>query len=105
MTIRIALVGDFNPAVTAHQAIPKAIEIAAGEIGISAEYDWIATPRFDDGAAPILSGYDGMWCVPASPRFLAHAAVISMRFWNMHAMFWDMPMLRMPKLIRMRNCR
>ncbi len=80
MTIRIALVGDFNPAVTAHQAIPKAIEIAAAEISISVEYDWIATPRFDDGAAPILSGYDGMWCVPASPYESLEGALAAIRF-------------------------
>ncbi len=80
MTVRIALVGDFNPAVTAHQAIPKAIEIAAAKIGISAEYDWIATPRFDGGAGQILSGYDGMWCVPASPYESLEGALAAIRF-------------------------
>ena len=80
MTIRVALVGDYNPAVTAHQAIPKAIEIAAAEIGISVEYDWIATPSFDGGAALILSGYDGMWCVPASPYESLEGALAAIRF-------------------------
>lgn len=80
MTIRIALVGDYNPAVTAHQAIPKAIGIAAAEIGISVEYDWIATPCFDGGAGQILSGYDGMWCVPASPYESLEGALAAIRF-------------------------
>ncbi len=80
MTVRIALVGDFNPAVTAHQAIPKAINIAAAEIGISAEYDWIATPRLDGGEQQILSGYDGMWCVPASPYDSLEGTLAAIRF-------------------------
>ena len=67
MTVRIALVGDFKQAAIAHQAIPKALNIAADCIGAIIEYDWIGTKRLDGDAQRILDGYDGIWCVPASP--------------------------------------
>jgi len=43
-TLRIALVGDYNPDVAAHQAIPLAIDDAAAVLNITADYDWLATP-------------------------------------------------------------
>lgn len=68
MTIHIALIGDYNPNVTAHQAIPKALEIVGAEIGVPITFDWIDTPAFDGvDAKVILDGFDAIWCVPASP--------------------------------------
>ncbi len=76
MFIRIALVGDFNSNVTAHQAIPPALELAAKQLGKSIAYDWIATPSFDDvDAMTVLDGYHGVWCVPASPYQSLEGAV------------------------------
>ena len=42
-TIRIGLVGDFNPTYQAHQAIPHAIELATGDLGCQAELTWLPT--------------------------------------------------------------
>jgi hypothetical protein len=42
-TLRIALVGDYNPDVIAHQAIPLAIDDAAAVLDLTADYDWLAT--------------------------------------------------------------
>lgn len=68
MTVKIALIGDFNPDVTAHQAIPKALEIAGNRAGISVHHDWIATASIDpENIASQLGRYQGIWCVPASP--------------------------------------
>lgn len=60
--MRIALVGDFNPEVLAHQAIPKALTLAAD--GHDVRPEWLATEAAE--SAP-LEGYAGFWCVPASP--------------------------------------
>lgn len=64
-TLRIALVGDFNPAVIAHQAIPQALDNAAAVVGVTADYDWLSTPEVV--SPEDLVGYDAIWCVPASP--------------------------------------
>jgi len=64
--LRIALVGDHNSAVIAHQAIPVALELAAADLGVQVSADWVATAAIRN-AAQDLSPYHGIWCVPASP--------------------------------------
>lgn len=65
--LRIALVGDHDPAVTAHRAIPPALALAAEHLGVAVEPVWTPTdrPGLETGAG--LDEYDGVWCVPASP--------------------------------------
>jgi CTP synthase (UTP-ammonia lyase) len=60
--MRIALIGDHNPNVAAHQAIPKAVALAAKSSDIKAE--WLDT---EAALNANLDGYAGFWCVPASP--------------------------------------
>ncbi|MFC3551530.1 CTP synthase [Lysobacter cavernae] len=65
MTYVIALIGDRDDAVTAHRAIPRALELAAAASGIQLVAKWLPTDSIrTDGD---LAGYDGYWCVPASP--------------------------------------
>jgi CTP synthase len=77
-TLRIALVGDFNPAVIAHQAIPLALDRAAEVTGVTADYDWLPTP--DVTSPEDLVGYDAIWCVPASPYQNDAGAFLAIRF-------------------------
>jgi CTP synthase len=76
--LRIALVGDFNPEVIAHQAIPLAIDDAAAVQELTADYDWVATA--DIKSADSLAGYDAIWLVPASPYINAEGALIAIRY-------------------------
>jgi CTP synthase (UTP-ammonia lyase) len=73
--VRIALVGDFNPDVTAHQAIPKALALAAE--GREIQPEWLATESAE--RAP-LDAYAGFWCVPASPYRSIDGALRVIRF-------------------------
>lgn len=66
-TIYIGLIGDYDPAVTAHQAIPKALELAGHALGCSVEPTWLHTSTLQDYVSFQLEGFDGFWCVPASP--------------------------------------
>ncbi len=59
---RICLIGDYDPQVTAHQAIPKALALAAKDAAV--EPVWLGTERAQDAD---LEEYAGFWCVPASP--------------------------------------
>ena len=72
--IRIALVGDFNETQKAHQAIPRALA-AASEA--PAEGVWVATDTIENGS--ILSGFDGIWCVPGMPYRSAEGALRAIR--------------------------
>ncbi|CAM6368382.1 TPA: CTP synthase [Enterobacter hormaechei subsp. steigerwaltii] len=77
-TLRIALVGDYNPDVIAHQAIPLAIDDAAAVLELTADYDWLATPELT--SPEDLVGYDAIWLVPASPYKNTEAAFIAARY-------------------------
>lgn len=65
-TIRIALVGDFDPTVVAHQAIPKAVALAASDLELPVEAGWVHSTELD-GAGIRDHRYDALWCVPGSP--------------------------------------
>lgn len=60
----IGLIGDYDASVTAHNAIPVAIELAARGISGKIQIEWINSdqaPLFD------LEKLSAIWCVPASP--------------------------------------
>lgn len=63
--LRIALVGDHDPHITAHRAIPLALRLAGEALGLEIAFDWLASDRLP--AEPALERYDGFWCVPGSP--------------------------------------
>jgi CTP synthase (UTP-ammonia lyase) len=66
--IRIALIGDYSASVTAHIAIPPALELAAKALDAAVEPVWIHTSKLTrKEELRALRGYQGIWCVPASP--------------------------------------
>jgi CTP synthase (UTP-ammonia lyase) len=77
VSMRIALVGDFNPGVIAHQAIPRAIALAAKSVGDTVEGVWTGTAQITSAA--VLDGFDGIWCVPASPYASMNGALTAIR--------------------------
>lgn len=84
MVTQIALVGDFNDAVTAHQAIPVALQLEAEARGTGLGFDWCHTGKTCD-----LERFDGLWVVPASPYANPENAFAAIR----HARETDLPFL------------
>ena len=66
MIVKIGLISDYSPAITAHIAIPRAIRLAADETNCEAKASWLATETIAENA-PQLSDFDALWCVSASP--------------------------------------
>lgn len=71
---RIALIGDHDPAITAHRGIAASLETRA-------QVDWLMTDTLPDEIGAMrqrLAGYDGIWCIPGSPyrRMAAALAAI-----------------------------
>jgi CTP synthase (UTP-ammonia lyase) len=79
-TVRIGLIGDYNPHVKAHIAIPKALAFASEAIGRSVAGEWIGTETLEQGVDERLSSYDGLWCVPASPYVSMDGALNAIRY-------------------------
>ena len=73
--IRIGLIGDYNGAIIAHQAIPEAVRLAGRKLGVAVESDWLATDEIGD-----LRKYTGLWCVPGSPYRSMEGALRAIRF-------------------------
>jgi CTP synthase (UTP-ammonia lyase) len=78
--INIALIGDYNPAVTAHQAIPAALERAAGDTNLSLAWTWVGTATLGADVSADLDRFQALWCVPASPYANTVAAIAAIRF-------------------------
>ncbi|MGF6128564.1 CTP synthase (UTP-ammonia lyase) [Pseudomonas frederiksbergensis] len=80
--IRIALIGDYDPQVTAHQAIPIALGMAAEHSGLDVQFQWLATDQIN--ADTPFNTFDGFWCVPASPYRDTDGALRAIRFAREH---------------------
>ena len=78
-TARIALIGDYNAAVKAHQGIPRALALACAA-GEACEWEWLHTSTLLDNPSEQLAGFHGVWCVPASPYANTHGALAAIRF-------------------------
>ncbi|MFJ7313938.1 CTP synthase [Pseudomonas sp. NPDC098747] len=76
--ISIALIGDYDPQVVAHQAIPVALGLVAEHLDRCVQFQWLATDQIH--ADTSLSRFDGFWCVPASPYKSEQGALRAIRF-------------------------
>lgn len=76
--IRVGLIGDYDPSVVAHRAIPIALERVAKELGRSVLPEWIPTEQIQEVTR--VAGFDGLWCVPASPYRNTEGALLAIRF-------------------------
>jgi CTP synthase (UTP-ammonia lyase) len=77
MSLRIALIGDYNESITAHRAISIALPQAADILHVKLEAEWLATPTITDESA--LGMYDAFWCTPGSPYKHMEGALLAIR--------------------------
>jgi CTP synthase (UTP-ammonia lyase) len=75
----IALVGDHDPEVVAHRAIPKALGLAALSLGRAVDPVWVATERVAEDEEEALGQVNAIWCVPASPYRSTEGALSAIR--------------------------
>ncbi len=77
---KFALVGDYNQTVTAHRAIPKALELAGQALNRTVQFEWINTADIKSDIADQFGSYDGIWVVPASPYQNMEGAIDVIQF-------------------------
>ncbi len=82
-TLRVALIGDYNPGVIAHQAIPEALRLASLAAGSEVQPVWTHTSTIT-GRDGEFDEFDGIWCVPASPYANEDGAFAAIRFAREH---------------------
>jgi CTP synthase (UTP-ammonia lyase) len=78
--LRVALIGDYDPTVIAHQAIPRALALAATALNARVDGCWLATHHIMSAPDALLPAFDAFWCVPASPYRSTEGAPHAIRF-------------------------
>jgi CTP synthase (UTP-ammonia lyase) len=76
--ISIGLVGDRSDAVVAHRAIPPALAVAAQELNIEVEHQWV--PSEEVTSAQRIAGFHGVWCIPGSPYRSMEGVLLAIRY-------------------------
>lgn len=76
--VRLALIGDHNPGILAHQAIPLAVNLAAQHFNLDIHTTWLSTDTLDEQRS--LAEFDAFWCVPGSPYRSTEGALRAIRF-------------------------
>lgn len=67
-TVRIGIIGDFNPEFRSHNATNDALQHAAKKLGFAVESQWVPTLSLaEPGAEKTLESFDGLWVAPGSP--------------------------------------
>ena len=67
-SIRIGIIGDFEPTYHSHFATNAALYDAAAKLNVPLMVRWIPTPSLDNANdAKILSRWDGLVASPGSP--------------------------------------
>jgi CTP synthase (UTP-ammonia lyase) len=75
---RIGLIGDHDATVPAHQAIPVALQLARERLDLELDWEWVPTAAISEASR--VGGFDGLWCVPASPYRSMEGALRAIRF-------------------------
>lgn len=75
----IALVGEQNPSIPAHRAIPHALRLAGDAYEGTVIWRWVDSDMIKN-ATRDLSTYDGVWVVPGSPYRHMDGVIDAVRF-------------------------
>ena len=78
--IRIILIGDCRKEVFAHEAIPKALALAAEKLSLEVAPEWLGTDKITSAQSIAAKKPQGIWCVPGSPYRKMEGALTAIRF-------------------------
>jgi CTP synthase (UTP-ammonia lyase) len=78
--IRFLLVGDYDKNVIAHDAIPKALALAAQKLSLEIAREWLATDSIRNPESVSSRKPQAIWCVPGSPYKNMDGALTAIRF-------------------------
>lgn len=76
--ITVGLIGERSDAVVAHRAIPIALTLAAAELGIEVQHEWVPSEQVT--SVERVAGFDGLWCVPGSPYRSMEGVLLAIRY-------------------------
>ena len=80
-TIRIGVIGDFNPNLRSHIATNESLKHAAQDMGVVLDFEWLPTlPLEKEASQKGLKSFDALWCASGSPYESMGGALEAIRF-------------------------
>jgi CTP synthase (UTP-ammonia lyase) len=80
-TVRIGVVGDYNPSLRMHVAIGASHQHAAEMLGRNVRTEWVPTEAISrENAEGLLGRFHGLWIAPASPYRSMEGALAAIEF-------------------------
>jgi CTP synthase (UTP-ammonia lyase) len=76
-SIAIALIGNYDASILAHQAIPLALQMASRALDVEVRHEWV--PSEEVTSAQRIAPFDGVWCTPGSPYRSMDGALLAIR--------------------------
>ena len=84
-TLRVGIIGDFDPKYPSHIATNEALRHAARALSLSVGASWLPTQSLDDrGSGAALEQFDALWCAPGSPYKSMNGALRAITFAREH---------------------
>jgi CTP synthase (UTP-ammonia lyase) len=67
-SLKVGIIGDYNPASRFHLATDAALHHAADALAVAVDVAWLPTPLLEgEQREVILAQFDALWCAPGSP--------------------------------------
>jgi CTP synthase (UTP-ammonia lyase) len=67
-SLRIGIIGEFDPALPSHRATTEALAHAAAHLSMAVEYSWLpSTTLTEKDFANVLKRFHGLWAAPGGP--------------------------------------
>ena len=80
-SLRIGIIGDFDPNRPSHIATNEALNHAAKALSVTLDIVWLPTQPLEDEFSEIgLKSFDALWCAPGSPYKGMIGALRSIQF-------------------------
>jgi CTP synthase (UTP-ammonia lyase) len=79
--LRVAIIGDYNPASRFHAATDAALQHAADALSLRVDVMWLPTPALEEAEPEnILGQFNALWCAPGSPYQSMDGALAGIRY-------------------------
>lgn len=80
-SLRIGIIGDFDPNYPSHVATNEALAHAARALSVTVDCSWLDTQHLaEESDEATLKQFDALWCAPGGPYKSAAGALQAIRF-------------------------
>lgn len=79
-SLRVGVLGDFDPASRSHNSTNAALDHAAATLGATLDVSWVPTRALEDEGTSILRQFDGLWASAGGPGESMDGTLAGIRF-------------------------